>query len=67
MDHLQKKAGKETISRYDIPKINTSGVIKRTVTELWAFKSFKSPSEEEEGGKEEGVICQVWLKQKVSA
>lgn len=67
MDCLQEQAGKETISRYDIPKINTSVVIKTTVTELWAFKSFKSPSEEEEGGKEEGVICQVRLKCKVSA
>lgn len=28
---------------------------------------FKKPSEEEEEGKEEGFICQVWLKQKVSA
>lgn len=67
MGCLQEQAGKETISRYDIPKINTSGVIKRTVTELWALKCFKSPSEENEGGREEGVICEVWLKQKVLA
>jgi len=46
---LQGQAGKETISRYNVSKINTSEVIKRIVTELWVLRSFKSSSEEERG------------------
>lgn len=38
MGSLQEKAGEETISRYDIPKRNTSGIIERIVTDLWALK-----------------------------
>lgn len=40
MGSLQEQAGEETISRYDIPKINASGIVKGTVTDLWALKAF---------------------------
>lgn len=59
MGSLQGQAGKETISRYDISNRSTSGIIERTVTDLWALKAFWRGRE---GGKEEGFICQVWVK-----
>lgn len=39
MGSLQEQAGKETVNRYDIPKISASEIIKRTVTDLWALKN----------------------------
>lgn len=39
MGSLQEQAGKETVNRYDIPKISASEIIKRAVTDLWALKN----------------------------